>query len=150
LAVQPPPPPWLHATPRGGKGKARVDDKTIHKATRAARKVTPGGGEASDRARPEQAACHSEGQGGAAGGHDSQPPVLPAAGAAGKRKTVGLNASVAATLSAVQSLIDASSSSSSSDSIPTWWQHVLTTTIVHSIARLPVSKVSLRVRSPKP
>ena len=63
--------------PRGGKGKtkARVNDKTIHKATRAARKVTPGGGEASDRARPEQAACHSEGQVGAAG--DMLPSLQP-------------------------------------------------------------------------
>ena len=74
--------------PRGGKGKARVDDKTIHKATRVARKVTPGGGEASGRARPEQAACCSEGQGGAAGGHASQPPALPAADVAGKHKAV--------------------------------------------------------------
>ena len=63
--------------PRGGKGKtkARVNDKTIHKTTRAARKVTPDGDEASDRARFEQAACHSEGQVGAAG--DMLPSLQP-------------------------------------------------------------------------
>ena len=101
--------PWSpsRVAPCGGKGKAPVDDTTVMqpKRARAARKVTPGVGEASGERSVPQAAegtphgLASRGQGGAGGGHASQPPALPAAGAAGKRKSVEMNARDAETSS---------------------------------------------------
>jgi hypothetical protein len=77
----------FRVAPRGGKGKAPVDDTTVrkHKRARAARKVTPVGGEASGERSVAQAAegpphgLASRGQGGAAGGLASQQPALQAA-----------------------------------------------------------------------
>jgi hypothetical protein len=48
----------FRVAPRGGKGKAPVDDTTVrkHKRARAARKVTPVGGEASGERSVAQAA----------------------------------------------------------------------------------------------